>query len=76
MMSGFGVNPVFFNKKIKIGLSEHSLTPTAYGENLLKKIKLVTISVAQKLLFPSLLVIPKKLIIKKSQMSKKVNAKL
>ena len=26
-MSGHGANPVFFNKKIKIGRSEHSLTP-------------------------------------------------
>ena len=27
MMSGRGGNPIFFNKKIKIGRPEHSLTP-------------------------------------------------
>ena len=27
MMSGQGPNPIFFNKKIKIGRLEHSLTP-------------------------------------------------
>ena len=27
MMSGQGPNPIFFNKKIKIGRPEHSLTP-------------------------------------------------
>ena len=27
MMSGHGANPIFFNKKIKIGHPEHSLTP-------------------------------------------------
>ena len=27
MMSGHGGNPIFFNKKIKIGRQEHSLTP-------------------------------------------------
>ena len=27
MMSGHGGNPIFFNKKIKIGHLEHSLTP-------------------------------------------------
>ena len=27
MMSGHGVNPIFFNKKIKTGRPEHSLTP-------------------------------------------------
>ena len=27
MMSGHGGNPIFFNKKIKIGRPEHSLTP-------------------------------------------------
>ena len=27
MMSGHGGNPIFFNKKIKIGCPEHSLTP-------------------------------------------------
>ena len=27
MMSGHGANPIFFNKKIKIGRPEHSLTP-------------------------------------------------
>ena len=26
-MSGHGANPIFFNKKIKIGRPEHSLTP-------------------------------------------------
>ena len=26
MMSGHGENPIFFNKKIKIGRPEHSLT--------------------------------------------------
>ena len=28
MMSGHGGNPIFLNKKIKIGRPEHSLTPT------------------------------------------------
>ena len=27
MMSGHGGSPIFFNKKIKIGRPEHSLTP-------------------------------------------------
>ena len=27
MMSSHGANPIFFNKKIKIGRREHSLTP-------------------------------------------------
>ena len=27
MMSGHGVNPIFFNEKIKIERPEHSLTP-------------------------------------------------
>ena len=27
MMSGHGANPIFFNKKIKFGRPEHSLTP-------------------------------------------------
>ena len=27
MMSGHGANPIFFNKKIKIGRPKHSLTP-------------------------------------------------
>ena len=27
MMSGLGGNPIFFNKKIKIGRPEHPLTP-------------------------------------------------
>ena len=27
-MSGHGANPIFSNKKIKIGRPEHSLTPT------------------------------------------------
>ena len=27
MMSGHGGNPILFNKKIKIGRPEHSLTP-------------------------------------------------
>ena len=27
MMSGHGGNPIFFNKKIKIGRPEHSSTP-------------------------------------------------
>ena len=26
-MSGYGANPIFFNKKLKIGDPEHSLTP-------------------------------------------------
>ena len=33
MMSGHGANPIFFNKKIKIGRPEHSLTPLAYFRN-------------------------------------------
>ena len=28
MMSGYGENPGFFNKKVKIGRPQHSLTPT------------------------------------------------
>ena len=27
MLSGHGASPIFFDKKIKIGRSEHSLTP-------------------------------------------------
>ena len=27
MMSGHGANPIFFNKKMKIGCPEHSVTP-------------------------------------------------
>ena len=27
MMSGHGGNPIFFDKKIKVGLPEHSLIP-------------------------------------------------
>ena len=27
MMSGYGANPIFFNKKIKIGRAEHLLSP-------------------------------------------------
>ena len=27
MISGHGANPIFFNKKIKIGRPEHSLAP-------------------------------------------------
>ena len=29
MMSGHGANPIFFNKKIKIGCPEHLLTPNS-----------------------------------------------
>ena len=33
-MSGHGANPIFSNKKIKIGRLEHSLTPTPYSVNI------------------------------------------
>ena len=33
MMSGHGTNPIFFNKKIKIGRPEHSLPPTPTSDD-------------------------------------------
>ena len=35
MMSGHGTNPVFFNKKIKIGRLEHSLLPSYVRQHLI-----------------------------------------
>ena len=34
MMSGHGTNPIFFNKKIKIGRPEHSPPPPLTSDNI------------------------------------------